>query len=193
MGEVYRARDTKLGRDVAITILPRHSRWISSDSRDSNAKRGCSRHSIIHTSRRSAGWKGRTGRRREGHSVPFTSWSSSRVTRSPADSESHQPFSAACATSAMRVSSSKANRRFRRSAIAARLSAAHNGFGIRRLRGDRPVSSLVMFLAVYAHAVHVESGQRLDDGLDAPTAVNGPSVFSVLRRVAGHAGRRRDV
>ncbi len=40
MGEVYRARDSKLGRDVAINR--RSSPRTASDSRGSSAKRSCS-------------------------------------------------------------------------------------------------------------------------------------------------------
>jgi serine/threonine protein kinase len=46
MGEVYRARDTKLGRDVAIKVCRANSPAAPIAARDSSAKRVCSRRSI---------------------------------------------------------------------------------------------------------------------------------------------------
>ena len=82
MGEVYRARDTRLDRDVALKILPKRSRAIRIASPALPAKRARSRPSTILTSHNCTAWK------KPARSAHW-SWSSSRAricrSSSPAD------------------------------------------------------------------------------------------------------------
>ena len=63
MGEVYRARDAALNRDVAIKVLPEAFATIPSASPDSRAKPRRSPRSAIRTSPRSSGWTAMSGER----------------------------------------------------------------------------------------------------------------------------------
>ena len=67
MGEVYRARDTRLDRDVALRFCPRPSRAIPIAWRASSAKPARSPRSIIRTSRRCTASRRRGEHPRAGH------------------------------------------------------------------------------------------------------------------------------
>ena len=79
MGEVYRARDTKLDRDVAIKVLPARSRRIPTRWPDSSARRRRSRRCRIRTSSRSTTSATTSG-------TPTPSWSFWRARRCAASS-----------------------------------------------------------------------------------------------------------
>jgi serine/threonine protein kinase len=60
MGEVYRARDSRLNRDVAIKVLPAVLRTTPNGSRGSRARRRHSRPSTTRTLRASTASRSRT-------------------------------------------------------------------------------------------------------------------------------------
>ena len=80
MGEVYRARDTKLDRDVALKVLPEPSPRIPIALARFEREARCSRRSITRTSRRSTASKQVDGRTR----------SSSNSSRAPRSRRSSQ-------------------------------------------------------------------------------------------------------
>ena len=83
MGEVYRARDTKLNAISRSKSCLSRSLSIPIASRDSSGKRMCSRRSIIRTSPRSTASRSRTARR-------LWCWSWSMGRHSQTESRSHR-------------------------------------------------------------------------------------------------------